>query len=77
MSEACEITGLSAENIENFSYLHDSITKNIEITAPGSDVLKGFIRPLESIVKSNKIHNSDVNADRFVEAFEKEHLFKI
>ena len=60
MSETCEITGLSPENIEKFSYLHDSITKNTEISAPENDVLKGFIRPLESIVNSNKTHNSDV-----------------
>lgn len=60
MSEACEITGLSPENIEKFRYLHDYITKGTEIPIPDNDILKGFIRPLESVVNSNKIHNSDV-----------------
>ena len=54
MSEACEITGLSPENVDKFRYLHDYITKGTEIPIPDNDVLKGFIRPLESVVNSNK-----------------------
>ena len=59
MTDFCEITGLSSENLEKFNYLHHYITNSKEIATPDNDVLKGFIKPLENTVSANKIHNSD------------------
>ena len=59
MSEVCEITGLSKENIEKFSYLHKHLTEGSEIPIPDEKSLAGFIKPLENTVSSNKIHNSE------------------
>ena len=59
MTDFCEITGLSSENLEKFNYLHHYITKSKDIPTPDNDVLKGFIKPLENTVSANKIHNND------------------
>ena len=59
MSQPCEITGFSKENIEKFSYLHQHITANKEIPNPDDKSLKGFLKPLENTVSSNKIHSSE------------------
>ena len=59
MSDSCEITGLSPENVKKFSYLHAHITNNKEITSPSEDILEGFSKPLENTVSFNKIHNSE------------------
>ena len=59
MSQPCEITGLSEENVAKLSYLHKYITTDIEIPTPDEKSLNGFIKPLENIVASNKIHSSE------------------
>jgi len=59
MTDFCEITGLSSENLEKFNYLHHYITNSKEIATPDNDILKGFIKPLENTVSANKIHSSD------------------
>ena len=59
MSQPCEITGLSEDNVEKFSFIHQHITTNKEIPMPDNDSLKGFIKPLENTVSSNKIHSSE------------------
>ena len=46
-------------NIEKFSYLHQHITANKEIPNPDDKSLKGFLKPLENTVSSNKIHSSE------------------
>ena len=59
MSQPCEITGLSEENVAKLSYLHKYITTDIEIPTPDEKSLNGFIKPLENIVASNRIHSSE------------------
>ena len=59
MSQPCEITGLSEENVAKLSYLHKYITTDTEIPTPDEKSLNGFIKPLENIVASNRIHNSE------------------
>ena len=59
MIQPCEITGLSEENVAKLSYLHKYITTDIEIPNPDEKSLNGFIKPLENIVASNRIHSSE------------------
>ena len=59
MNQPCEITGLSKDNVEKLSYLHDYITKDKEIPIPDNESLNGFIKPLENTVSSHKIHSSE------------------
>ena len=59
MSQPCEITGLSEENVAKLSYLHKYITTDTEIPTPDEKSLNGFIKPLENIVASNRIHSSE------------------
>ena len=59
MSEVCEITGLSKDNVTKLSYLHKHLTEGNEIPIPDENSLNGFIKPLENTVSSNRIHNSE------------------
>ena len=42
MSDNCEVTGMSQENVSKFQYLHSHLTGTLEIEQPSSDVLTGF-----------------------------------
>ena len=59
MSKPCEITGLSAQNIEKYSYLHAHLTGNLNLQEPSEESLNGFNKPLLSIVSANKVHSGD------------------
>ncbi len=60
MSDNCEVTGLSQENVSRFQYLHSHLTGALEIAEPSSDVLAGFAKPLQNTISSHSIHNSEV-----------------
>ena len=60
MSDNCEVTGLSQENVSRFQYLHSHLTGTLEIAEPSSDVLAGFAKPLQNTISSHSIHNSEV-----------------
>ena len=60
MSERCEITGLSPENVSRFQYLHSFVTGGLEIPTPSSEALAGFAKPLENTISNNRIHNNEV-----------------
>ena len=59
MSDNCEVTGLSQENVSRFQYLHSHLTGTLEIAEPSSDVLAGFAKPLQNTISSHSIHNSE------------------
>ncbi|GIR67070.1 MAG: hypothetical protein CM15mP71_2960 [Candidatus Poseidoniales archaeon] len=59
MSEVCQITGLTEDNVAKLSYLHKHLTEGSEIPIPDEKSLNGFIKPLENTVSSNRIHNSE------------------
>ncbi|MBJ47367.1 MAG: hypothetical protein CMB59_05705, partial [Euryarchaeota archaeon] len=60
MSDKCEVTGLSQENASKFQYLHSHLTGELEISEPTSDVLAGFVKPLQNTISSHSIHNSEI-----------------
>ena len=60
MSGKCEVTGLSQENASKFQYLHSHLTGDLEISEPTSDVLAGFVKPLQNTISSHSIHNSEI-----------------
>ena len=60
MSDNCEVTGLSQENVSRFQYLHSHLTGTLDIAEPSSDVLAGFAKPLQNTISSHSIHNSEV-----------------
>ena len=62
MSDSCEVTGLSPENVNKFQYLHSHLKNSLEISEPSSDALVGFSKPLQYTVSNHRIHNSDMRA---------------
>ena len=60
MSDRCEVTGLSPENVNKFQYLHSHLKNSLEISEPSSDALEGFSKPLQYTVSNHRIHNSDI-----------------
>ncbi|MAX45321.1 MAG: hypothetical protein CMB24_00815 [Euryarchaeota archaeon] len=60
MSDRCEVTGLSQENMRVFQYLHSHITGTLEIPEPSLEALSGFNKPLQNTISSHAIHNSEV-----------------
>ena len=59
MSDSCEITGLSKANMDKYSYLHKHLTQPQAISNASEESLKGFIKPLENTVSTNRVHSSD------------------
>ena len=60
MSDNCEVTGMSQENVSKFQYLHSHLTGTLEIEQPSSDVLTRFAKPLQNTIASHSIHNSEL-----------------
>ncbi len=60
MSDRCEVTGLSQEDINFFNYLHQSITGKLELSTPSSEVLTGFDKPLERTVSNHHLGAGDI-----------------
>ena len=60
MSDRCDVTGLSKENMSKLQYLHSHLTGSLEIAEPSAEALSGFNKPLQNTISSHAIHNSEV-----------------
>ena len=60
MSDRCEITGLSQEDVNFFSYLHPHIIGELELNAPSKDTLTSFDKPLGRTVSNNRFGTGDL-----------------
>ena len=60
MSKPCDITGLSAEDINLFGYLHSQIIGEIELSEPSKDSLTGFEKPLQRTVSNHRFNTGDL-----------------
>ena len=60
MSDRCDVTGLSKENMSKLQYLHSHLTGSLEISEPSAEALSGFNKPLQNTISNHAIHNSEV-----------------
>ena len=60
MSDRCDVTGLSKENMSKLQYLHSHLTGSLEISEPSPEALSGFNKPLQNTISNHAIHNSEV-----------------
>ena len=60
MSDRCEVTGLTQEDVIRFEYLHSRLTGTLEIAEPAPEALAGFDKPLQNTISSHSIHSSEV-----------------
>ena len=60
MTEFCDVTGLSNEDVSKFNYLHDFIVNKADIAIPTDNIISSFTKPLEITISKNKIHNNEI-----------------
>tara|TARA_B100000767_G_scaffold274841_1_gene309214 strand:+ start:2135 stop:4225 length:2091 start_codon:yes stop_codon:yes gene_type:complete len=60
MSERCEVTGLSEEDMNFFNYLHQYITGKLELSTSSNQSLTSFDKPLERTVSNHHLGTGDM-----------------
>ena len=60
MSKRCDITGLSAEDINLFGYLHSQLIGELELKEVSNETLTGFEKPLQRTVSNHRFSTGDL-----------------
>ncbi len=60
MSKRCDITGLSAEDINLFGYLHSQLIGELELNEVSNETLTGFEKPLQRTVSNHRLSTGDL-----------------
>ena len=60
MSKRCDITGLAAEDINLFGYLHSQLIGELELNDASSEALTGFEKPLQRTVSNHRLSTGDL-----------------
>ena len=60
MSDNCDITGLSPEDVNLFGYIHSQLIGTLELSEPSSDTLTGFEKPLQRTVSNHRFSTGDI-----------------
>jgi hypothetical protein len=61
MSERCEITGLSPEDVNLFANLHSHIVGKLELSTPSKESLASYDKPLGNTVNNHKFNTGDLD----------------
>ena len=72
MSERCEITGLSPEDVNLFANLHSHIVGKLELSTPSKESLASYDKPLGNTVNNHKFNTGDLKRrDSLIKHLEK------
>ncbi|MFL2969084.1 MAG: hypothetical protein ACJZ6A_08080 [Candidatus Poseidoniaceae archaeon] len=78
MSKRCDITGLSAEDINLFGYLHSQLIGELELNEVSNETLTGFEKPLQRTVSNHRLSTGDLKRkESLIKHLEKSINFQI
>ena len=60
MSKRCDVTGLSAEDINLFGFLHSQLIGELELNEVSNEILTGFEKPLQRTVSNHRFSTGDL-----------------
>ncbi len=60
MSDNCEITGLSPEDVNLFANLHSQIVGKLELSTPSKESLMDYDKPLGHTISNHKFNTGDI-----------------